>query len=162
MDGGAKQHLRKSVNDLHVNGQKQLWATKSSTLLTLRELQRGVENLSKWKVCFTILRQEEFWTPPSMVRLPLPPFSNAPLTSPGITMVPKRITQTFFGNSWEFDDQLREALFGPTSEKRGVPSRTERERERVLEMLALEASNALKNKVWGSQPYSRGEFQQKL
>ena len=62
-------------------------------------------------------------------------------------------------NFMEFHDQLWEALYGTTSEKkRGIPSRTgggRRECSGGFECLELCCFG-------GSQPYSQGEFQEKL
>ena len=62
---------------------------------------------------------------------------------------------------WEFHGRLWEALSGTTSEKRSVPSRTGGGGERIPEMLwSLQVPWAIG--FVGSQPYSRGEFQEKL
>ena len=60
---------------------------------------------------------------------------------------------------WEFHDQLWEALSRTTSEKRGAPSLTGG--ERILEMLWKPQMPWIIG-FGGSQPYSRGEFQEEL
>ena len=61
--------------------------------------------------------------------------------------------------SWEFHDQLWEALSGTTSEKRSVPSRIGG--ERILKMLwRLQMPWIIG--LGGSQKYSQGEFQETL
>ena len=72
---------------------------------------------------------------------------------------PKNSTQEYPQYCWEFHDRLWEALSGTTSEKRSVPSRTGG--ERILEMLwSLQMPWIIG--FGGSQPYSRGEFQETL
>ena len=59
---------------------------------------------------------------------------------------PQKRLQKYPQYCWEFHDQLREALSGTNSEKRGVPSRTGGGENSGN---SLEASNALNYRAWG-------------